>query len=60
MTRSYYRGASAVVVVYDITKRESFEHVDMWIQLARERGNENIPIFLFGNKFDLEDKRKVR
>ena len=35
MTRSYYRGASGALCVYDITCRESYETMTQWIQSAR-------------------------
>ncbi len=55
----YYSGASCVFVIYDITRRETFdEGVDFWFKDARnELGN--IPFVLIGNKIDLEDQRQV-
>ncbi|MHA1293085.1 MAG: GTP-binding protein [Promethearchaeota archaeon] len=55
----YYKGASCVFVVYDITKRESFEEsVDFWFADARKELGD-IPFVLIGNKIDLEDQREV-
>merc|ERR1712228_1103448 len=50
----YYRGASAALVVYDITNRESFENARKWI----EEGD-HVVIGLAGNKVDLAANRKV-
>lgn len=59
ITRSYYRGAAGAILVYDITKRESFDHLARWLQEARENGNETMTIMLIGNKCDLEHMRQV-
>jgi len=59
ITRSYYRGAAGAILVYDITKRESFDHLARWLQEARENGNVTMTIMLIGNKCDLEHLRQV-
>lgn len=59
LTRSYYRGASAALLVYDIAKRSSFEHVGRWLEEARQNGNPSISIILVGNKTDLLESREV-
>jgi Ras-related protein Rab-2A len=59
ITRSYYRGAAGAILVYDITKRESFDRLARWLQEARENGNESMTIMLIGNKCDLEHLRQV-
>ena len=56
---SYYKGASGILVVYDITNRESFEHVNSWLIEIEKNGNKNVYKFLIGNKNDLEDQRVV-
>eukprot|EP00299_Pterocystis_sp_00344_P002352 c12665_g1_i1.p1 GENE.c12665_g1_i1~~c12665_g1_i1.p1 ORF type:complete len:213 (+),score=36.50 c12665_g1_i1:48-641(+) len=55
----YYRGASAAVVVYDITNDESFHRAKKWIKELQRHGIPNIVIALAGNKYDLNSKRKV-
>jgi len=55
----YYRGASAAIVVYDITNYDSFTRAKQWVKELQRQGNTNIVIALTGNKQDLEDKRKV-
>lgn len=59
ITRSYYRGACAALLVYDVTRRDSFEHVAKWLQEAKENSNANLVIMLVGNKKDLDHKRQV-
>jgi len=59
ITRSYYRGAAGALLVYDITRRDTFTHLSRWLQEARQNGNENMTIMLIGNKCDLEHRRQV-
>lgn len=56
---SYYKGANGILVVYDITNRESFEHVNSWLIEIEKNGNKNVYKFLIGNKNDLENQRVV-
>ena len=53
VSRSYYRGALGAIVVYDITSRESFNHLPRWIQDAREQASKEVTIAVVGNKRDL-------
>ncbi|MFW9783139.1 MAG: Rab family GTPase [Candidatus Heimdallarchaeota archaeon] len=58
LRKLYLEGANGALVVYDCTKKKSFEKLSDWIQdFKQARGNE--PIVLIGNKKDLEDKIKV-
>eukprot|EP01115_Flamella_aegyptia_P003183 TRINITY_DN1518_c0_g4_i1.p1 TRINITY_DN1518_c0_g4~~TRINITY_DN1518_c0_g4_i1.p1 ORF type:complete len:199 (-),score=29.15 TRINITY_DN1518_c0_g4_i1:78-674(-) len=59
ITRSYYRGAAGALLVYDITRRETFDHLQSWLEDCRRYSNQNIVIMLIGNKCDLENKRQV-
>ena len=59
ITASYYRGGNGVLVVYDITDRDSFENLNSWLIEIEKNANKNIYKLLIGNKSDLEDKRKV-
>ena len=59
ITRSYYRGASGALLVYDVTRRETFEHLASWLDDARDNSNISISILLIGNKTDLAEKREV-
>ncbi|KAM0677010.1 hypothetical protein BDAP_002386 [Binucleata daphniae] len=55
----YYRGAQVALVVYDITKQESFETAKKWIdELNIEKPKDFLKV-LIGNKSDLENQRKV-
>lgn len=59
ITRSYYRGAAGALLVYDITRRDTFNHLTRWLEEARSNGNKNMTIMLIGNKNDLEHRRQV-
>ena len=56
---SYYKGANGILVVYDITNKESFEHVNSWLIEIEKNGNKNVFKILIGNKNDLEEQRAV-
>lgn len=59
VTRSYYRGAYGALVVYDITKRSTFERVKNWINDARTLAHAEVCTIVCGNKCDLDDDREV-
>ena len=59
ITRSYYRGAAGALLVYDITRRETFLQLEKWLDEARQNASQNMVIMLIGNKLDLEHKRAV-
>ncbi|WVY93435.1 hypothetical protein V8G54_032523 [Vigna mungo] len=59
ITRSYYRGAAGALLVYDITRRETFNHLASWLEDARQHANANMTIMLIGNKCDLAHRRAV-
>ncbi|XP_021897416.1 ras-related protein Rab11D [Carica papaya] len=59
VTSAYYRGAVGAMLVYDITKRQTFDHIPRWLEELRSHADKNIVIILIGNKTDLEDQRAV-
>jgi small GTP-binding protein len=56
----YYRGASAAVIVYDITHADSFVKAKNWVKELQRQGSPNMVMVLAGNKADLVDNRQVR
>ena len=61
VTRSYYRGSAVALLVYDITKRDTFNHLTTWLEEARQYGNNSNMVFmLIGNKSDLKANRDVK
>ncbi len=60
ITRTYYKGAVGALLVYDITRHETFEHIDRWLNEIKANGSKDICCILIGNKKDLEDQRQVK
>ena len=56
---NFYRNSSLAVLVYAIDNKESFNHVENWLNDLKSQANEDVRIFLVGNKSDLEEDRKV-
>jgi GTPase SAR1 family protein len=48
-----------VILVYDITRKESFKRINSWLEEAKQCGNPNLSMILIGNKSDREDRRAV-
>ncbi|CAD8112247.1 unnamed protein product [Paramecium sonneborni] len=59
ITCSYYRGAQGIIIVYDITDRESFENVKTWIAEIDKYASESVNRMLVGNKADITERREV-
>jgi len=61
ITKAYHRGANGVAFVYDITQRESFQKLKMWISEFEKSTTamEPVPMVVIGNKSDLDDRRAV-
>ncbi|XP_065827759.1 ras-related protein Rab-22A-like [Oscarella lobularis] len=55
----YYRGAAAAIVVYDVTKMDTFKTLKSWIKELQQLGPRDIVIAIAGNKCDLEEMREV-
>ncbi len=59
ITSAYYKGARGALIIYDITKTESFKSVDKWFREIKEYGEKNVVTLLVGNKCDLKQLRSV-
>ena len=59
ITSAYYRGAVGALLVYDISKKLSFESIDRWLKELRDHADPNIVIMLVGNKKDLQHLRSI-
>jgi len=59
ITSSYYKGAHGIIIVYDVTDRDSYECVKQWMCEIDKYAQENVVKLLIGNKNDMAEKRKV-
>ncbi|VVC31418.1 Small GTP-binding protein domain,P-loop containing nucleoside triphosphate hydrolase,Small GTPase [Cinara cedri] len=59
IARSYYSGAAACILVYNITDRNSFPHISDWLEDARLLSGSRMVFALVGNKTDIENNRQV-
>ncbi|CAF2085527.1 unnamed protein product [Brassica rapa subsp. trilocularis] len=59
ITSAYYRGAVGALLVYDITKRQTFDNALRWLRELRDHADSNIVIMMAGNKSDLNHLRSV-
>eukprot|EP01080_Neovahlkampfia_damariscottae_P001399 gene1399-12019_t len=56
---TYYRGAHAVLICFDLTSEESFKNVPYWIDQIEKFGREDVFLALIGTKCDIAHKREV-
>jgi len=59
ITNAFYRSAQGVILVFDVTSMETYEHVEEWLSDGARNAPEGVPKMLVGNKADLADERKV-
>ncbi|OMJ73878.1 hypothetical protein SteCoe_27326 [Stentor coeruleus] len=59
ITSAYYRGAVGALLVYDISKSNSFENVDKWLKELKDHADSQTVIMLTGNKADLKHLRAI-
>ncbi|KAJ5693322.1 hypothetical protein N7462_002745 [Penicillium macrosclerotiorum] len=57
ITRSYFRGASGALLVFDISRRSTFVSCTQWLQDLRQIAEDGIVVILVGNKTDLADQQ---
>ena len=59
ITRNYYKGADGIILIYDITKKDTFENVRNWINNIKDEAPDRVVLILVGNKVDDEGNRVV-
>ena len=62
ITNAYYRGAEGILIVFDVTKKESFENIQNWINEVTVYTGNDVVIICLGNKNDLKkeiDKKEI-
>ena len=56
---TYYKGANGILLLYNITNRESFDNLNSWLTEIKKNANQNLSLILVGTNCDLENERKV-
>lgn len=59
VTSAYYRGAVGALLVYDISRRQTFDSIGRWLNELHTHSDMNVVSILVGNKSDLKDGREV-
>ncbi|XP_054094006.1 EF-hand calcium-binding domain-containing protein 4B isoform X2 [Callithrix jacchus] len=59
ITQQFFRKADAVIVMYDLTAKQSFLSVRRWLSSVEEAVGDRVPVLLLGNKLDNEQEREV-
>uniref|UniRef100_A0A8C4YLC9 small monomeric GTPase n=1 Tax=Gopherus evgoodei TaxID=1825980 RepID=A0A8C4YLC9_9SAUR len=59
ITSAYYRSAKGIILVYDITKKETFEDLPKWMKMIDKYASEDAELLLVGNKLDCEVDREI-
>ena len=59
ITESFYKGCQAVLLVFDLTDRDSFEKTKSWLMSIYEKAGKEVVIVLVGNKYDLKNQKGV-
>jgi Ras-related protein Rab-11A len=59
ITAAYYKGAKGAFIIYDTTRRETYENIDKWYNEIKSLADKNIVIMIVGNKSDLKLLRQV-
>ncbi|CDP04500.1 unnamed protein product [Coffea canephora] len=59
VTSAYYRGAVGALLVYDISRRQTFDSIGRWLNELHTHSDMNVVTILVGNKSDLKDAREV-
>ncbi|XP_069510968.1 ras-related protein Rab-37 isoform X2 [Ambystoma mexicanum] len=60
VTHAYYRDAEALLLLYDITNRTSFDNIRAWLTEISEYAQKDVVIMLLGNKCDMNHERIIR
>ncbi len=56
---SYYRGATGIMLVYDVTQARSFENINKWLRNIDDHASDDVVKMLIGNKCDMDDRRCI-
>ena len=56
---TYFRGSNGILLIYDITNKDSFKNLESWLIEIEKNASENVLKILIGNKCDLESERGI-
>eukprot|EP00942_MAST-04A_sp_MAST-4A-sp1_P007720 g7720.t1 len=59
ITTAYYRGATGIMLVYDVTSEKSFKQINEWLKLIDKHASENVVKILVANKCDVSGDKRV-
>lgn len=59
ITKNYFRGTNAIILIYDITSKSSFKNIKNWLAQIKEILADEALVILVGNKCDLENERLI-
>lgn len=59
LTRQYYNDCQGAIIVFDLTKKKTFDYIFTWIEEIKNYGNEDTIIIILGNKSDLTEEREI-
>ncbi|XP_051168449.1 ras-related protein Rab-37 isoform X9 [Leptopilina boulardi] len=60
VTHAYYRDAHALLLLYDITNKKSYDNIRAWLGEIREYAQDDVVVILIGNKCDCGNQREIR
>ncbi|CAB3995318.1 ras-related Rab-37-like isoform X3 [Paramuricea clavata] len=60
VTHAYYRDSHALLLLYDITSKQSFDNIRAWLSEIKDYAPENVVVMLLGNKADKSNERVVK
>jgi len=60
ISQTFYKGAVAALLMFDLTRRQTFENLEKWFKDVKDCAEENVSIMIVGNKSDLVNLREVR
>ena len=56
ITNAYYKGADGIIIVFDMTSKESFANVESWLQEVEKHSGDDVNIMVLANKSDLDEE----
>lgn len=59
ITNAYYKGAKGALLVFDLTRENTFMNLDKWLIDLKNYGDEDVSILMIGNKADLVEQRVI-